>query len=79
MGTRNITVQLDEGVITRAKVAAARRGTSLSALLSRQICKLAEADERYEHAKHEALALMDEAAKSPREVPRWTREELYDR
>ncbi|MEV6228252.1 DUF6364 family protein [Saccharopolyspora shandongensis] len=79
MGSRNVTVQLDEAVIRRAKIAAARRHTSLSGLLAQQITKIADSDERYERAKHEALALMDEAARSTESAPSWTREELYDR
>ncbi|TDD51942.1 hypothetical protein E1288_13260 [Saccharopolyspora elongata] len=74
-----MTIQLDEAVIRRAKIAAARRHTSLSGLLAQQITKIADSDERYERAKQEALALMDEAARSGESAPSWTREELYDR
>ncbi|MGW1676709.1 DUF6364 family protein [Saccharopolyspora sp. NPDC002376] len=79
MGSRNVTVQLDEAVIQRAKIAAARRNTSLSGLLAQQITKIADADERYEQAKRDAFELMDEAARSGEGAPSWTREELYDR
>ncbi|MGI8307880.1 DUF6364 family protein [Saccharopolyspora hattusasensis] len=79
MGSRNVTVQLDEAVIQRAKIAATRRHTSLSGLLAQQITKIADVDERYERAKQEAFELMDEAARSGESAPTWTREELHDR
>ncbi|MGH3769308.1 MAG: DUF6364 family protein [Pseudonocardiaceae bacterium] len=37
---RNLTVQLDEELIHRAKVIAAERGTSVSGLAAQQITKL---------------------------------------
>jgi hypothetical protein len=76
MGNRNVTVQLDEAVIHRAKIAAARRHTSLSGLLAQQITKIADSDERYERAKQEAFELMDKAARSDQSAPSWTRAEL---
>nr|WP_042189996.1 DUF6364 family protein [Kibdelosporangium sp. MJ126-NF4]CEL19028.1 hypothetical protein [Kibdelosporangium sp. MJ126-NF4]CTQ95170.1 hypothetical protein [Kibdelosporangium sp. MJ126-NF4] len=78
---RNITVQLDEEVIDKAKVLAARRGTSVSALLTQQVTKLAEEVTRYEAAKQRALALMEELSSLRRpgegEKLTWTREEIY--
>lgn len=74
---RNVTLQLDDEVIKRAKVLAARQGTSLSALLTRQINVLAAADERYEAAKRRALAALDDAGDHG--GLSWSREELYDR
>jgi hypothetical protein len=41
---RNLTVQLDDDVIHRAKVAAAKRGTSVSGLVTLQLERLADAD-----------------------------------
>jgi len=74
---RNVTLQLDDEVIKKAKVLAAREGTSLSALLAHQITVLAAADERYEAAKRRALAALDNA--SDRGGLSWNREDLYDR
>lgn len=62
MRAKNITVSLDEDVIRRAKVTAARRGLSLSALLREQLERLAEADERYESARRAALQWMQQGA-----------------
>ncbi|ALG06650.1 DUF6364 family protein [Kibdelosporangium phytohabitans] len=78
---RNITVQLDEEVIAKAKVLAARRGTSVSALLSQEVTKLTEEVTRYEAARHRALAMMEELSKRRRpgegETITWTREEIH--
>lgn len=75
---RNITLTLDEDILRAAKLAAARRGTSLSALLREQIMALAEQDERYETAKRAALEWMEQGA-SLGVGRRPTRDELHDR
>ena len=75
MAKTNLTVQLDEDVVRRAKVAAAKRGTSVSALVARQIDELATQDERYEQARQRAIELMAQA--QPRGGRNWTREDLY--
>ena len=77
MAKRNLTIQLDETVIRHARVVAAHRGLSLSALVAQQLTQLAEADERYERARAVAL----DALRSPvgGGTATWSREELYDR
>ena len=77
MAKRNLTIQLDEAIIRQAKVVAARRGLSLSALVAQQLTQLAEADERYERAR--AVALEALAGTTAGGAPAWRREELYDR
>ena len=47
---RNLTVQLDDDVIRRAKVLAAKRGTSVSGLVAAELDRLVAEDERYEEA-----------------------------
>ena len=59
---RNVTVQLDEGVISKAKVLAAQRGTSISGLIAAEITRLVDQNERYERAREAALAQMAEVA-----------------
>jgi hypothetical protein len=75
MGKTNLTVQLDTEVVRRARVAAANRGTSLSALVARQLNELADQDERYEAARQRAIELMA----NPRALGgrNWTRDDLY--
>jgi hypothetical protein len=75
MGKTNLTIQLDEDVIRRARVVAARRGTSVSALVARQLADLAAEDERYESARRRAIELMEQA--TPHGGRSWTRDELY--
>jgi hypothetical protein len=72
MTKRNLTIQLDDAVIRHARVAAAHRGLSLSAL----VAQLAEADERYERARAVALDALSGATGGG--SPSWRREELYD-
>ncbi len=75
MTKTNLTLQLDADVIRRAKVIAAKRGTSVSALVARQLKELAAEDERYEAARQRAIELMDRA--TPHGGRNWTRENLY--
>ncbi len=75
MTKTNLTLQLDADVIQRAKVVAAKRGTSVSALVARQLNELAAEDERYEAARQRAIELMNQA--TPHGGRNWTRENLY--
>ncbi len=75
MSKTNLTLQLDTDVVRQAKVLAARRGTSVSALVARQITDLVAQDARYQEAQRRALELMDQAgAHGGRN---WTREDIY--
>jgi hypothetical protein len=76
MAKRNLTIQLDDVVIRHARVVAAHRGLSLSALVAQQLTQLAEADERYERARAVALDVLADATGGG--GPSWRREELYD-
>ncbi|CRK61682.1 hypothetical protein [Alloactinosynnema sp. L-07] len=73
---RNITIQLDENVIRDAKVLAAQRGTSVSALLAQQVAEMTAEASRYEEAKRRALEALDN--KIDRGGRSWRREDLYD-
>jgi Family of unknown function (DUF6364) len=75
MAKTNLTLHLDTEVIHRARVVAARRGTSVSALVARELIELAEREDRYERARERAEALM--ASAKPRGGRRWTREDIY--
>jgi len=77
MAKTNLTLQLDEDVIRRARVLAAKRGTSVSALVARELDGLVEQDARYEEARNRAKELMRAAA--PRGGRSWRRDELHDR
>jgi predicted transcriptional regulator len=73
---RNLTIQLDEAIIQAAKELAARRGTSVSGLVTQKLAEMVEAEIRYQQARIRALKAMDEAI--PRGGRNWTREELYE-
>jgi hypothetical protein len=77
MSKRNLTVQLDEEVIHRAKVAAAKRGTSVSGLVTQELERLVEADERYEEAQRRAERAMGRT--QSRGGRSWARDELHER
>lgn len=77
MAKRNLTVQLDDEMIRKAKIVAAKRGTSVSRLVADEIVALVEADARYEEAEERALrALSNAQARGGRS---WTRDDLHKR
>jgi hypothetical protein len=76
MAKSNLTLQLDDAVIRGARVVAAKRGTSVSGLVARELARLVADDARYEEARQAAMELMARA--KPRGGPSWTRGELYD-
>lgn len=57
---QNVTVSLDRQTVRKAKILAARRETSISGLVAAQIEAMVDADEAYEQAKRQALALLDQ-------------------
>ena len=75
MAKVNLTVQLESDVVRRARVLAARRGTSVSALVARELDALVDRDERYEAARDRAVELMRTA--KDRGGRRWSRSDLY--
>jgi hypothetical protein len=79
MSRSNLTLQFDEEMIREAKVLAAKKGTSVSALMAHCLRKEIARETRYEEAMRAAFESMTEAAASGRQVPRWNREEIYDR
>jgi hypothetical protein len=77
MARRNLTLQLDEDVIRHAKVLAAKRGTSLSALVARELEELVAQDARYEEAWRRASEIM--ARSTPHGGRTWRRDQLHER
>jgi predicted transcriptional regulator len=75
MTKAKLTIQLDSDVIRRARVVAAKRGTSVSALVARELDQLVAREERYEDAHRRALELIAEA--KPRGGRSWTRDDIY--
>ena len=56
---QNVTVSLDQQTLRKAKILAAKRGTSISGLLARRIEDLVGEEDAYERAERQALALLD--------------------
>jgi hypothetical protein len=56
---QNLTISLTRQTIRKARVLAAQRSSSISALLAQQIETLVAQDEAYERAKRQALTLLD--------------------
>jgi hypothetical protein len=77
MPKRNLTVQLDDDVIHRAKVTAAKRGTSVSALVAMELERLVDADERYEDAQRRAEGALGRTV--PRGGRGWNRDDVHHR
>jgi len=75
---QNLTISLDRQTIRKAKIVAARRSTSISGLLARQIEILVGEEEAYERAEREALALLDRGFHLGG-VIRASRDELHER
>ncbi|HEX9223149.1 MAG TPA: hypothetical protein VF860_07440 [Candidatus Acidoferrales bacterium] len=77
-GKQNVTISLDRQTIQKAKVVAARRSTSISGLLARQIEILVGEEEAYEHAERQAMSLLDQGFHLGG-VIRADRDELHER
>jgi hypothetical protein len=75
---QNITISLSRQVLKKAKVIAARRETSISGLLAKQIEFLVGEEDEYVLAERQAIALLDKAFHLGG-VIRTSREELHDR
>jgi hypothetical protein len=75
---QNVTISLDRQTIQKAKIVAARRSTSISGLLARQIEILVGEEEAYEHAERQANALLDQGFHLGGGI-RVSRDELHER
>ncbi len=53
--TQNLTIRLSSKTVKKARIVAARRGTSISALVAEKLSEVAGDDDAYEAAKRHAL------------------------
>jgi predicted transcriptional regulator len=75
---RNITLSLDESLIRKVRVLAARRNRSVSALLRGELSRLVAESEAYEDAKRAALRRLERGERlGGGRLP--ARDELYQR
>jgi hypothetical protein len=75
---QNLTVSLDRAIVRKAKILAARRSISISALLARQIEILVDEDEAYLRAERQAIDLLDKGFHLGR-APLAQRDGLHER
>lgn len=75
---QNVTISLDQQTIRKAKIVAARRSTSISGLLARQIEILIGEEEAYERAERQALTMLEQGFHLGG-VIRASRDELHER
>jgi len=75
---QNVTVSLERQTLRKAKILAAKHGTSISGLLAKQIEVLVGDAEAYEHAQRQALALLNRGFHMGG-VIRASRDELHER
>ena len=78
MSKQNLTVSLPVQTLKKAKILAARRGSSISGLVAEQIEGLVAEDEAYQQAERQAMALLDRGFHMGG-VIRATRDELHER
>jgi hypothetical protein len=77
MARANLTLQMDSEVIRRARIVAAKRGTSVSALAASRLQAMVDEDDRIELARMRAEAILAKA--SGRGGRGWTRDDLHER
>jgi len=74
----NLTLKLDKELIRAARILAAERGTSISALLSGRLEEMLKERKAYEQAKRRALKRLHEGWNLHWRPPQ-SRDELYTR
>ena len=75
---KNITLAMDETLLDEVRVVAAKKGTTVNAMVRDYLTSVAKLEDRQERARRRIREL---AEKSTAEVGpiTWKREELYDR
>ena len=76
---KNITVSLDDDTYRRARMAAAERGTSVSALVKAFLTDLGSGESREDRLKRQERELREQVPRSFSGSDRLPRDEVYDR
>ena len=80
MEKQNVTLSLPKETLRKAKILAAKRATSLSALLTQTIEEIVAQSDLYEIAKERQLLLMEKGFEfNVDAASAWTRDELHER
>jgi hypothetical protein len=75
---QRITLTIDENLLKKVRVIAARKGTSVSQMLSDHLKEIIEREEHYEAAKRSALQRLKKGFHLGGKIS-WKREGLYSR
>lgn len=75
---QNVTVSLSTDTVRKARVLAAKRSTSISALLAEQVEALTAEEESWERSERTALALLEQGFHLGGRIP-VNRDELHER
>lgn len=76
---QNITLAIEPALLKKARAIAARRGTSISALLADELRRLVAEDRTYEKAHKRALELMKTGLGGMASGRMENRDEIHDR
>jgi plasmid stability protein len=75
---KNVTLALPEEVLQKARVRAAREGTSVNEVIRKHLERYGSEQDRLKKAVDRIMELSEEYGKGRKLTP-WTREELHDR
>jgi len=77
---QNVTLAIPKALLRKAKVVAAERQTSLSALLTQLLIDLVRQEDEYEQARQRSLALLERGFElGTYGKITWSRDELHER
>jgi hypothetical protein len=76
---KNITLAIDEKVLIKVRRAAARKDTTVNALVRDYLTRLVDQDDKAAKARQDLVKLAQESTWDPGPDWKWNREELYDR
>lgn len=77
---QNITLAIPKELLRKAKILAAERRTSISALLARALQELVQREETYDRARQRHLTLLEQGFDlGTAGTPGWQREGLHER
>jgi hypothetical protein len=75
---QNVTLRLDRQTLHKARILAAKRNTSISGLLAQEIENLISADDAYDRARRNAVALLERGFHLGGEITA-SRDDLHER
>ena len=77
--TTNITIRIDAGIASQAKIIAAKKGTSISAMVSDWLSSITKRTSEYEKARKRHEKMMEKGMNlGVYGTPTWTRENIYE-